>query len=458
MNKYDKVQVSRVDEINAEMLSEVARLSRSVPLYASPNDVKLGAAPGVAYVPGLLRLDGPAFVNAVFRAVLGRKADPEAMTALLEALAAGADRLEMIKAVRASPEGEAYQSVLIGVPRPSRLRRLYALPLLGRRLKALRARFARRPAREVLALRDRMAVLEEVYGDQIEALTAACNRQKKLLLALDRAVKQLSAAPWSEPLQALAVRQDALEEFRQNLLLEASRQGTIGQVAQASDVGDPLLDPLYVAFENKFRGSRELVKTRQLVHVPVMTEAGAGSATRPIVDVGAGRGEWLELLREHGLAARGIDLNGAMVEACQALGLDCIQGDAVAELARLADQSLGAVTGFHIIEHLPFRAMVALFDEAWRVLAPGGVILFETPNPENLQVGSRYFYLDPTHRNPLPGEMVQMIAEARGFREARIQPLHPMGERFAATDAQLGAQLDALLHGPMDYALIAYKA
>jgi hypothetical protein len=86
------------------------------------------------------------------------------------------------------------------------------------------------------------------------------------------------------------------------------------------------------------------------------------------------------------------------------------------------------------------------------------VILFETPNPANMQVGSRFFYLDPTHHNPIPGEMVAMVAEARGFVRVRIEPLHPMTETFDAVDKILGAQLDALMHGPMDYALIAYKA
>jgi SAM-dependent methyltransferase len=189
-----------------------------------------------------------------------------------------------------------------------------------------------------------------------------------------------------------------------------------------------------------------------------MIAANAGTAERPIIDVGAGRGEWLELLREAGLVGRGIDLNVAMVQSCIALGLDCMLGDAVAMLAQLPENSLGAVTGFHIIEHLPFATMVALFDAALRVLAPGGVVLFETPNPANLQVGSRSFYLDPTHRNPLPSEMVSMIAQARGFKDVRILPLHPTGGSFEAQDAKLGAQLDALLHGPMDYALIAYKA
>ena len=115
------------------------------------------------------------------------------------------------------------------------------------------------------------------------------------------------------------------------------------------------------------------------------------------------------------------------------------------------------MTGFHIIEHLPFKTMVRLFDAALLALAPGGLGVFETPNPANLLVASRWFYLDPTHRNPLPGEMVAMIAEARGFTGVSIVDLHPMAQRFGGQDAVLREQLDQIFHGPQDYALLARK-
>lgn len=245
-----------------------------------------------------------------------------------------------------------------------------------------------------------------------------------------------------------------LEDVRRRMEHAFSRE----EVERLADAQDHLLDPLYLEFENRFRGSLELIKERQRTHLPLMRECDAGTPGRTIIDVGAGRGEWLELLREEGLAALGIDLNESMVQACEARGLDCLHGDAVARLAELPAGSVGAVTGFHIIEHLPFRVMVALLDEALRVLAPGGVILFETPNPANLMVASRWFYLDPTHRNPLPGEMVAMIAEARGFVGVEIRPLHPATGSFAAQDKLLAGQLDAIFHGPQDYALVARKA
>jgi O-antigen chain-terminating methyltransferase len=218
-----------------------------------------------------------------------------------------------------------------------------------------------------------------------------------------------------------------------------------------------LLDPLYVAFEDRFRGSRADIKQRQRVYLDLLTSVGAGTPERPIVDVGSGRGELLEMLDEAGLQARGVDLNQAMVSLCTGMGLDVVHDDAVAYLSRLESASLGAVTGFHIIEHLPFPALVALIDASLHALAPGGVVIFETPNPANLLVASRWFYLDPTHRNPLPGEMVSMIAEARGFIDVEIRELHPMQRRFEAHDHVLAGQLNAIFYGPQDYALIARK-
>jgi O-antigen chain-terminating methyltransferase len=156
----------------------------------------------------------------------------------------------------------------------------------------------------------------------------------------------------------------------------------------------------------------------------------------PVLDVGCGRGEWLELLRDEGLHARGLDLNRALIEQCRQRGFDVTEGDVLSHLRALPDASLGAVTGFHIIEHLPFDVVVKLFDEVVRVLRPGGLALFETPNPENMLVGSCYFYVDPTHRNPLFPPTVQFLAEQRGLVEVEIlrlneggwfaQPLEPL--------------------------------
>jgi O-antigen chain-terminating methyltransferase len=151
------------------------------------------------------------------------------------------------------------------------------------------------------------------------------------------------------------------------------------------------LDAYYAAFEDEFRGSREDIFNKLRVYLPIIEEAKVGTPDLPILDVGCGRGEWLELLRESGYIARGIDINRVMLQQCRARGLEVAQSDVIAYLQSLPDASLGAVTGFHIIEHLPFEVLIKLFDETVRVLSPGGLAIFETPNPENILVATHTF-------------------------------------------------------------------
>ena len=315
---------------------------------------------------------------------------------------------------------------------------------------------------DVELVNDAVRSLEAAFGPVAKGSSWTETGAALVAKSADALRLQESRIHKAEELARVAHTEMVEQARRLTLLIETVRRRAQpmddGQVSVFIEEQDHLLDPLYVEFEARFRGSRELIKIRQEVHLPTVRHANAGSEDRPVIDVGAGRGEWLELLKDERLSAKGIDLSVAMAAFCNELDLTCAQGDAVTELAKLPANSAGAVTAFHLIEHLPFRVMVALFDEAFRVLSPGGVIIFETPNPANLQVGSRWFYLDPTHRNPLPAEMVAMIAEARGFVRIRIQELHPMPTKFDSSDKILGEQLDALLHGPMDYALIAYKA
>jgi SAM-dependent methyltransferase len=126
-------------------------------------------------------------------------------------------------------------------------------------------------------------------------------------------------------------------------------------------------------------------------------------------------------------------------------------------LQGVAHASAGAVTGFHIIEHLSFNGLVTLLDEVMRVLRPGGIVIFETPNPENLVVGSNYFYLDPTHRHPLPTELMEFLFKNRGFEQIEILPLHPWEDGRVAGEGELAERFNAYIYGPMDYAVVGRK-
>ncbi|MBD2290675.1 methyltransferase domain-containing protein [Microcystis wesenbergii FACHB-1317] len=220
---------------------------------------------------------------------------------------------------------------------------------------------------------------------------------------------------------------------------------------------DHSLDAFYFAFEEHFRGSREEINRRLEVYLPRLREAQIAPGDSLILDLGCGRGEWLELLRDNGYRARGIDLNRVVIEQCQSRGLDVLEGDVIAYLQSMPDESVAVITGFHIIEHLPFEILVKLLNEAFRVLRHRGLVIFETPNPANVLVGSCNFYFDPTHRNPLPSLMTQFLGQYCGFAEVEILNLNPSTETAICEDSEIAKRFNECFYGPMDYAIIGYK-
>jgi O-antigen chain-terminating methyltransferase len=157
------------------------------------------------------------------------------------------------------------------------------------------------------------------------------------------------------------------------------------------------------------------------------------------------------------------------LEDCRLRGLDVVADDVLRYLQSLPDECLGAVTGFHIIEHLPFPVLLQFLDETVRVLKPGGLALFETPNPENTLVGSCNFWADPTHQHPLFPPTVQFLCEQRGLHKVEILrgpverdcddglPLLPPDHPMAAPVNQLVHLVKRHFLAPMDYAVVGRK-
>lgn len=217
-------------------------------------------------------------------------------------------------------------------------------------------------------------------------------------------------------------------------------------------------DSLYVSFEELFRGTRTYVKENVRAYLPYIKKVNAGTDEALLLDIGCGRGEWLELLKENGLRARGVDINSIFINQCRERGLEAIESDAILYLRSLPGSSLGALTALHLIEHLPFKMLISLLDETVRVLKPGGIAIFETPNPDNILVGSRNFYLDPTHRKPLPSDMIKFMAEARGLFGVEILNLHPDADAKRLSGSDVAERFNKYFYGPQDYAVIGYKA
>jgi O-antigen chain-terminating methyltransferase len=171
--------------------------------------------------------------------------------------------------------------------------------------------------------------------------------------------------------------------------------------------------------------------------------------------LGCGRGEWLEVVGELGYDARGVDLDDAMLSACRERGLRVQTGDALEILRGEAEETNALVSGFHIVEHLHFRDLDGLVGEALRILKPGGVLILETPNPENIIVGSSKFYLDPTHNRPIPPPLLAFLVEYHGFERVKVLRLQESPDLARSGPATL---LDVLGGVSPDYAVVAQKA
>jgi SAM-dependent methyltransferase len=177
-------------------------------------------------------------------------------------------------------------------------------------------------------------------------------------------------------------------------------------------------DGIYLGFEDLFRGSEQEITERQRAYLPLL------QGREPVLDVGCGRGELLELLRDAGAAASGVDIDADMVSRCHEKGLEVREGDAVAELEGAASGSLGAIVAAQVIEHLPYELLLRFLYAAQTALRPGGRLILETVNPHSAQA-RKNFWIDPTHRHPLFPETVLALCHLTGYGSAFVW--HPQG-------------------------------
>ncbi|MFL6279057.1 MAG: class I SAM-dependent methyltransferase [Vicinamibacterales bacterium] len=242
------------------------------------------------------------------------------------------------------------------------------------------------------------------------------------------------------------------------------------QVASPDAFARPLDAYKYVGFEDQFRGSRDAIRQRLESYVPLV------DGKQPVLDVGCGRGEFLDLLTSRGIEAHGIDLNHAMAEACRARGLDVTEADAVGYLSTLADASLGAIFSAQVVEHLEPSYLLRFLELAFHKLRPGGRVLLETLNPACWVAFFDSYIRDITHVWPLHPDTLKYLVVASGFSGARVEfrspvreedklqpfaaptasalPLADLAEAFNANVEKLNARMFTYL----DYAVIGDKA
>jgi 2-polyprenyl-3-methyl-5-hydroxy-6-metoxy-1,4-benzoquinol methylase len=216
----------------------------------------------------------------------------------------------------------------------------------------------------------------------------------------------------------------------------------------AAPAPPPAID--WLAFANRFRGSEEHVRRSQTFYLDRF--AGIDG----ILDLGCGRGEFLEAASEAGIAARGIDASEEAVALCRAKGLNAEVADIFEYLAALPDETLGGVYCSQVIEHLPPARLPELVRLIAAKLLRAGVAAFETPNPECLAIFATHFYLDPTHIRPIPPPLLVFALEESGFGQIEVEPLHAAIETMPALDG-LPADFRNAFFGGLDYAVFARK-
>ncbi|MET4578505.1 class I SAM-dependent methyltransferase [Ottowia thiooxydans] len=211
----------------------------------------------------------------------------------------------------------------------------------------------------------------------------------------------------------------------------------------------------YRAFEERFYAPRDVIKRLRRQYLPFVEPLVALYPQSETFDIGCGRGEWLELMGELGFNSFGVDLDEGMLQDCRDFNLRALQGDAVAYLKTLADESQAVITAFHVVEHISFEQLQAVVIESHRALKPGGLLIMETPNPENIAVATRNFYLDPTHQRVIPPLLLGFLPEFHGFARVGTLRLQESHELRDSTDVGL---MDVIAGVSPDYAVVAQKA
>ncbi len=263
-----------------------------------------------------------------------------------------------------------------------------------------------------------------------------------MLKVLDGLSAELDAAETDREAQRRTIGE--LEER----LLRVERRGPASPSAPATVAAQPAAAALpdYFAFEARMRGSTVEIRERQRPYVQDFRNAA------PVLDLGCGRGEFLGLLREAGIEARGVDADADMVAYAQGEGLAVEQADAVAYLEQLADGTLGGIFAAQVVEHLPVPALARLLELAAHKLRPGGLLVAETINPLS-PLALRSYFADLTHAQPLVPETLELLAGQAGFRRVEIRFLN---EPKHAGDVD--ERIREILFAPLDYAIVCHLA
>jgi O-antigen chain-terminating methyltransferase len=266
--------------------------------------------------------------------------------------------------------------------------------------------------------------------------------------ALDRRTEDIQKRLWED---LAKVRQEFERLIHYELRLARQKPGIGARVAPAAGSVPEDIPIDWQVFARRFRGSEERIRGQQARYI-----AHFAGTTGVILDLGCGRGEFLEAAREAGITAYGIEMSQECVDLCRSKGLDAECADMFAYLEAQPDGSVSGVYCAQVVEHISPPALARLIALLGRKLRTGAKVAIETPNPECLAIFATHFYIDPTHTRPVPAALLRFYLEEAGCGAIQVEYLEPASESLPAVN-ELPAVVKELFFGGLDYAILATK-
>jgi 2-polyprenyl-3-methyl-5-hydroxy-6-metoxy-1,4-benzoquinol methylase len=295
------------------------------------------------------------------------------------------------------------------------------------------------------AFQHRATLMESNYRDLVRS------QHDDFTGALDRATLDIQKRLWAD-LERIRAEYERLIHAELRVIRQraaAVRPAAVAASGTAAPTQAPEID--WLRFADRFRGSEDHVRRSLDVHVPRFK-----TISGEVLDLGCGRGEFLERMRQEGVAARGVDLSEESVAICRGKKLDVVRADLFEHLAGLADASLAGIFCAQVVEHLPPERLPELVRLAHSKLSRDGVIVIETPNPECLAIFATHFFIDPTHTRPIPPALLVFYLEEAGFGLIEVERLSPAIDSMPEL-APLPLEFREQFFGGLDYAVSARK-
>ena len=397
-------------------------------------------------VEDLLHYHDRQFITILYRVILQREPDKQGFDDLLQQLRSGKrSELELLIGVRYSPEGRAKGVPILGLSKRRFLARVYRLPIVGylvqlftipryiTHINALQNR--------VLRLEDEIDSLSSKHREYVTKSGTNIDELHTLYRNLEEANAKLASQIETKAEKFTIELQDFYEEQAPEYMRHAIEGfGLSSQQREQLNQSDLY----YLLFENVFY-NHQAVKEKQKIYLPYIQNLAESSLKW--LDIGCGRGEFMEILASASLSAQGVEINTIEYETLQSRGFEVYHDDAVNFLSK-SEVSFRGISALQVVEHLEYRYLKDMLRWSYEKIEQGGMIILETINPRN-ELGLANFYMDETHKRPLPAEMMAFLLEWMGFVDVKIVYSALLSDNYYRNSE--------IRNNYHDYAVIGYK-